>query len=262
MNKKKLIPIIFLAIGVIMILISVIFHPPIGRGPLVGRDFEVDSFTGVNIGGSYQVIWRESEEFAVRVETQENLFRNLSVTVENDTLRIRQNRGFQLVSFGSTRPSRIYIYSPSLASAHFSGSVRTENWDPIEGDAFSLQSSGAATIDLVVNTDELNVNTSGSARVTIEANVNTLNIDSSGAGTFTLAGTTNTLDISISGSGRVHAQDLQATSANITISGAGNADVTVSDYLDVRISGSGRVTYEGMPRVAQSISGAGRVTQR
>jgi len=265
MNKKKLIPIIALSIGVILIAIAIIFQSPVGRGPVVSQDFAVDRFTGINIGGNHEIIWTESNEFAVRIEMQENLLRHMQVTVQNDTLRIRSTRNniniFGIGSGSNTR-TRIYIYSPSLSSVNFSGSIRVENWDDIYTDNFSLNASGAATINLVVNAETLDIDTSGSARVTVAANVETLYVDSSGAGTFNLSGTTSTLDIAASGSARVNANDLQAATANINISGAGNANVNVTDYLNVRISGSGRVTYSGTPRVTQNISGAGRVTSQ
>jgi len=259
MNKKKLIPIISLSIGVILILIAVIFQSPVGRGPVVSQDFVVDSFTEINIGGNHEVIWTESDEFAVRIEMQENLLRHMQVTVQNDILRIRSNRNVRIFSGGNNSRTRVYIYSPSLSSANFSGSILVENWDDIYSDTFSLNSSGSATVNLVVNAETLDINTSGSARITVAATAETLYVDSSGAGTFNLSGTTDTLDISSSGSSRFNAENLQASNANINISGAGRAYVAVSDYLDVRVSGSGTVRYTGSPRVSQNISGAGSV---
>jgi len=264
MNKKKLIPIISFSIGAILIIIAIVFSSPVGRGPIVSQEFDVDRFTGINIGGNHEVIWTESDEFNVRIEMQENLLRHMRVTVQNDILRIRSTRNVRIFNFGgiNSNRTRIYIYSPSLSTVNFSGSVRAENWDDIYTEIFSLGGSGAATINLVVNAETLDIDTSGSARISVAANVETLYVDSNGASTFNLSGTTNLLDISGSGSTRINANDLQTTTANINISGAGRAYIAVSDYLNVRISGSGRVTYSGNPRISQQISGAGRVTSQ
>ena len=47
--------------------------------------------------------------------------------------------------------------------------------------------------------------------------------------------------------------------ADVTISGSGDAEVTVSDDLDVKITGSGDVYYKGNPDLDVNITGSGEV---
>ena len=56
--------------------------------------------------------------------------------------------------------------------------------------------------------------------------------------------------------------DLAAKTAEVTINGAGNAEVNATEHLKVTISGSGNVTYAGKPSIEQSIFGAGSVRSR
>ena len=210
-----------------------------GRGAMVARDFEVSSFTGINVGGSFYVTWRQSDEFAVRIEMQENLFNYHTVDVQNNTLRVRRRNNTSLTVTNENRP-RLYIYAPTIESVNFSGSATAQNWD-------------------IVNSENFTINISGSAVMDIALDVQSVDIVSSGSGMFTLTGTTYALDIRSSGSSRITANELQANTASINISGSGRAYVNVSDELDVRVSGSGLVRYSGNPTISQHITGSGRV---
>ena len=63
----------------------------------------------------------------------------------------------------------------------------------------------------------------------------------------------------ISGSGKIRAYDLLSAETNIRISGSGNAELSVADYLKAKVSGSGKVRYKGNPTVDVDISGSGKV---
>ena len=65
--------------------------------------------------------------------------------------------------------------------------------------------------------------------------------------------------INISGSGNVRAFGLDTKSTYVRISGSGNSEVTVQDYLNVTISGSGSVYYKGNPDIEANISGSGTI---
>lgn len=88
-------------------------------------------------------------------------------------------------------------------------------------------------------------------------------LEGNGATRMALDGTANQLTASLNGASRLDAENLQTQTCEISISGAGRADVTASKALKVAISGAGKVTYSGNPTtVAKSISGAGSIRQR
>jgi hypothetical protein len=66
----------------------------------------------------------------------------------------------------------------------------------------------------------------------------------------------------MSGASKLVADDLQVRTAQLSISGAGKADVSASESLKVAISGAGKVTYSGNPAIEKDISGAGSVRKR
>ncbi|MDQ6623268.1 MAG: DUF2807 domain-containing protein [Verrucomicrobiota bacterium] len=83
-----------------------------------------------------------------------------------------------------------------------------------------------------------------------------------GASRMTLAGNVNAMSGEMNGASRLDAEELSTRAMELSISGAGRADVTVSDALKVTVSGAGKVTYAGSPTVSKEISGAGSVRQR
>jgi hypothetical protein len=87
-------------------------------------------------------------------------------------------------------------------------------------------------------------------------------IDGTGATRVTAAGAVNELMASMTGASKLDAESLQVKSAELSISGAGKAEVSASEILKVAISGAGKVTYHGNPALEKRISGAGTVRRR
>lgn len=109
------------------------------------------------------------------------------------------------------------------------------------------------------NTNELKLNISGLGRTNFtHLDCAELIVKISGRGEFTAAGRADQQTIKISGSGNYSAEDLFSQNTRIVISGQGNANVNVSEYLDITISGMGQVNYRGKPKVHQVISGFGK----
>ncbi|MEY2482773.1 MAG: hypothetical protein QOG51_556 [Verrucomicrobiota bacterium] len=89
-----------------------------------------------------------------------------------------------------------------------------------------------------------------------------LYLDGTGATRVTADGAVDELMATMSGASRLIADDLKVRTAQLSISGAGRADVSASESLKVAISGAGKVTYSGNPSIEREISGAGSVRQR
>jgi hypothetical protein len=129
-------------------------------------------------------------------------------------------------SRGQLRPTdgmKVTLSSSGLSGARFTGAVRLAA-TKLSGKGFYLEGSGAT-------------------RVTID-------------------GTVDELLASLSGASRLDAAGLRTQIVELSISGAGKADVTVSKTLKIAISGAGKVTYSGNPEIEKRISGAGSVRRR
>jgi hypothetical protein len=87
-------------------------------------------------------------------------------------------------------------------------------------------------------------------------------LEGTGATRVTVDGVANELIATMSGASRLDAESLQVKVAELSISGAGKAEVSASESLKVAISGAGKVTYNGNPTVEKHISGAGTIRKR
>jgi hypothetical protein len=123
-----------------------------------------------------------------------------------------------------TREIRVVVFSPTRAGARISGAVKlTAN--QMAGPRFALEATGAS-------------------RVTLKGSIDELLADMTGAS-------------------ELNASGLQAKTAEISTTGAGDAEVGVSDTLKVAITGAGKVTYSGNPKtIERHITGAGSIRHR
>jgi hypothetical protein len=87
-------------------------------------------------------------------------------------------------------------------------------------------------------------------------------LDGNGATKATLDGNVNAMQGDLNGASRLNAEELTTRAMELSISGAGKANVNVTDVLKVSISGAGKVTYMGNPKVSRDITGAGSVSKK
>lgn len=87
-------------------------------------------------------------------------------------------------------------------------------------------------------------------------------LEANGATRATLSGQVNAMSGELNGASRLDAKSLETRAMELSISGAGRADVDVTEALKVSISGAGKVTYSGNPAISKDISGAGSVQKR
>lgn len=88
-------------------------------------------------------------------------------------------------------------------------------------------------------------------------------LEGTGATHVIVDGAVPELIASMTGASKLEAASLQTQRTELSISGAGKAEVAVSDTLKVAISGAGKVIYTGNPKtVEKKISGAGSIKQR
>ena len=91
----------------------------------------------------------------------------------------------------------------------------------------------------------------------------TFAIQSQGASVVSLDGKIEQLLVDMTGASQLAADRLQTKTAEISTTGAGDADVAVTDTLKVVITGAGKVTYSGNPAtVDKRITGAGSIHHR
>ncbi|MCL2580773.1 MAG: DUF2807 domain-containing protein [Oscillospiraceae bacterium] len=210
-----------------------------GEGPMVVFPVATGEFTAVNVGGAFEISYRQADTSSVTLEIQENLFELIEFNVIDGVLNIDSTGSFT-IDWGNS--PRLTIYAPTLEQLTLTGAVSTGEWDIITAESFLLDLSGAAS-------------------ATIPMAVNSLTLDISGAGSLSLNGTADVADIQSTGAASIDAGRLQTRIATVAVSGAGSVTIATSEQLSASISGAGSLHYIGNPTVSQSVSGAGSIDQ-
>jgi hypothetical protein len=214
------------------------------RGPVVTEERRVSGFTKVEIHGAGTLIITQGSTPGLVVEARRGVLGRLTTAVSGSTLTLK--------------PHGVW-YAPMTYSG-----IDHVTYRLTVTDLAGIEAHGAADIQgqqaLVVKDFELS--TSGATTVKLELNGQTVTVLASGAGDVTLSGSAEVLSFKSSGAAKLRARGLQARMATIDCSGAGRAEIDVSEQLNVNLSGAGHVSYAGDPKVTKSISGAGEVARQ
>jgi len=125
-------------------------------------------------------------------------------------------------SIAPTHGVKIAITSPTLNGADLSGALKLDA-NQLNGDRFALETSGASKV--------------------------------------TLAGKVTHLIASLTGASKLRASDLAAEDVEISVTGAGKAEVSATNLLRGAITGAGKISYSGHPKTVQKqIAGAGSIS--
>ena len=122
-----------------------------------------------------------------------------------------------------THGIKVVISSPTRIGARIRGAVKLTA-KQLTGPRFALEGSGASRVSLDGNVDELLADMTGASE-----------LDASG---------------------------LQTKTAEISTTGAGDAEVAVAETLKVAITGAGKVSYTGNPTIEKHITGAGSIRRK
>jgi hypothetical protein len=156
---------------------------------------------------------------------------SLSITTDENLLSHIETSiigtALKIETHGQIAPShgvKVVITSESLGGAELSGALKLSA-SQLSGDRFALDTSGATKV--------------------------------------TLSGQASRLLASLTGASRLNAETLQAQDVEVSVTGAGRADVMATNSLKAAITGAGRVSYGGNPKsIEKKITGAGKISPR
>jgi hypothetical protein len=208
-----------------------------GSGNVETRAFDLSGFDKLAIGSAFEVDVSIdlSAGYKVEVTVDDNLFDELIIEVDNNTLQIRTRSGSRLRSNDGLKAT---VVLPSLSS---------------------VDASGASDVTvLAAGTHVAELEASGASKIrVIDLDAADMKIDASGASKLELGGVrAGALDLDVSGASNVDLEDLPVDTADVSVSGAseikfgstaevtgdlsGASTILVRDatYVDVDTSGS------------------------
>jgi hypothetical protein len=195
------------------------------------------SFTKVTAGSTVDVIIEPGDAFQATVEIDSNLQQYVELEIRGETLFVRNPDLFTNIS-PTSAVVRIVMPAIGMASATGTGDVTVGNF-AVEGN-FTVLLSGTG-----------NMSFPGTAQ-SIDATL-------SGTGDLSLTGEADALDAIVSGVGDLDSRECPVATADITLSGTGNAVCTVTGTVTALLSGIGDLDVYGGARVTARETGLGRV---
>ncbi|MEZ5059383.1 MAG: head GIN domain-containing protein [Saprospiraceae bacterium] len=204
-----------------------------GTGDVVTEEIILPAFHSIDLSGADNVFLSQGPEQKIEVEGQANMIDLLNRDVSGGTWRIDFED-----CVGSHRDLKIFITIPEIRAISITGSGDVFGENEFTVGDLELRTTGSGDMDLAVNADDIDLRITGSGDTRHE-------------------GICDDLRINLTGSGDYDGFNMEALSANVSITGSGDCEVRAVDNLDVRITGSGDVYYRGNPFINVNITGSG-----
>lgn len=206
-------------------------------GPLqeITREYPVIDFDQLEMGSGFHIDVEQSSIFSVSAKGDRRNINDLEVYTVGNTLVIKYDD-----SGNRRHDTHITIRMPDLKGVHFSGGSKSS----VRG----FESDGTFSCYL-----------SGGSLAQIDAGYRYASVMLSGASTLRMHGLGDEISGEISGASELSAFDYPVRYAELNLTGASHARVTVSDELSVTASGASDLIFRGSPTVEKNISGGSSV---
>jgi len=207
-----------------------------GNGILTTIEKTFSLFESIHVSSSAEVIFHQSEEYRIVITVDENLLPYLKLVVNdlNELFIGTKNGSYNFTLY------KVDVFAPLLEAVQLSG-------------AGSLESKE------IFYYPDLKINISGAGKATLTIDCSHLLVNITGAGKVTLIGKSERASIYISGAGKMISNEFEFVLVDLTISGAGYADIGPSEFLSGNVTGAGTLKYWGNPQLKLNMKGSSRL---
>lgn len=207
-----------------------------GNGKVKSEVRELDDFDALDISGGFEVHIAQTGESGFRLEADENLHQYIETYVEKGVLYVSSTR-----RISHSKEMDLYINLKDLNGIESSGACEFNSRGTISGKRLNLDFSGAVEADLELAYEMIYADCSGAAELNLSGKADEVRVDGSGAV-------------------EIKALNLESRVFSLDLSGAGEAEVYVTEELNIDASGAVEVRYKGDPeKVNRDVSGAASI---
>lgn len=236
-----------------------------GLGNIVTEEKDFTDFTYVEVEGTFEVEITRSESFSVTVSADESFFDYVAVSKEGETLRIYLNPRHTFTDFTlQARTLKAKITMPALYGLHLSGASKGTVTGFRSTQAFSLDISGASSLDVDnIEVSNAEIVISGASKITGSMKAGNVEFEVSGASKVELEGSAESTVLNASGASQVNLADFTLNDANVKLSGASEATVNAKGRLDAAVSEASSLYFLGNPTTGDiSVTGASTIKHK
>jgi hypothetical protein len=207
---------------------------------IITTERDVSGFHVIEMQTIGRILLSQGQSESLIVSGSDNLVPHITTTVSNGVLVIGNEEGYTVYRLDDDKKLTFTIVVKDLTA---------------------LTINGAAGVEMAsLATPELTVTMNGAGKISLDQlTADSLSIVLQGLGDVKIAGEVLQASIQIPGAGTVSAPDLKIGTADVSISGLGNATLWVTDQLNVIINGSGNISYYGNPHTSKSGGGLGKI---
>lgn len=201
------------------------------------REYAIIDFDQLEMGSGFNIRVEESNTFGIRAEGDRRNIQDLEVFKSGTTLIIKYDEQSE-----RRHQTFITIGMPALRKVNFSG--------------------GSVSVVSGFESDEtLDFILSGGSVCQLDAGYRAIDLSVSGGSVMKLHGLGDELRADVSGASTLSAFDYPVRMAELVLTGASVARLTVSDHLTVNASGASKVSYRGNPQIEETSSGGSVVSR-
>jgi hypothetical protein len=196
---------------------------------------DLKDFRAVSLSGPDDVVISRGARYAVKVEGDKASVDQLSLSVEDGTLRIGRRDGWM---GGGGRGARVQVTLPVLEAVSLTGSGDMRV-DRLDGQQVRIEMVGAGDLDVgLVQADAADVSLTG-------------------AGDLKIAGKARSATLRTAGAGDISADGLATEQVKLDLIGAGDVTVRASKAAEISIVGPGKAQVIGTAACRISKTGPG-----
>lgn len=194
------------------------------------RSYGLVDFDRLEMGSGFQIDVEHGNYFSIAARGDRRNVDDLIVEKKGSTLVIRY-RDFRERRYDTF----IEITMPTLHAVNFSGGS--------ESHVYNFHDA-----------QQMDINLSGGSMCQLDVEAPIVSTELSGGSFLNLRGSAGKLNADISGASALRAFHFSIGQADIELSGASDAEVTVNDVLNVAATGASHLVYRGNPVVTADVS--------
>lgn len=230
MKSLKFFLIIVLTLGTTVCSDGQIRRSVTGNRHVVRMEREAGKLTGLRVSTGIDVYLRQGDKESIAVEADDNLHEYIKTEIRDGILHI-----YTEVNIRSAEMKRVYVTMKEV------NSLRTSSAGDIIGET-------------LVKAGNLELAASSAGDIKLEVNAKDIETDISSSGNITIDGEADILTADLSSAGDLNAYGLQVREADVSVSSAGDAEISVTERLRARASSAGDINYRGNPKYVDAHS--------
>ncbi len=216
------------------------YHSETGSGNTITEDKTVGNFTSISASNAIEVEVKIGSPAAVKIETDDNIMKYVTVAVHGNTLKLGLKSGTSI----DNAHIKIYVTVAELSQ---------------------IKASSAAdirVIDILKNNGKLSFDASSAAEIEAAVDAPQVYAEASSSGTVSLSGKTQNYTVNVSSAGSAKTMELLAENTTASSSSGATANVHASVSLKANASSGGAINYTGGATPNVSTSSGGSVSKK